>query len=80
MECPFYGSRQMAGRLRREGSVARRHRVCRLMQRMRWQALPPPALYASFSCRWMSLFAASFVPERVTDPVFIDPANERPKG
>lgn len=34
MECPFYGSRQMSRHLRREGVLAGRHRIRRLMRVM----------------------------------------------
>jgi len=34
LECPFYGSRQMARQLRREGVAAGRHRIRRLMRLM----------------------------------------------
>ena len=39
LEHPFYGSRQMAGHLRREGVVAGRHRVRRLMRLMDMEAI-----------------------------------------
>ena len=41
MECPLYGSRQMARHLRHEGMVAGRHRVRRLMRRMGLEAVCP---------------------------------------
>ena len=37
--CPFFGSRQIAVYLRREGAVVRRHRVRRLMARMGLEAI-----------------------------------------
>ena len=39
LEHPFYGSRQMARHLRREGVVAGRHRVRRLMRLMGMEAI-----------------------------------------
>ena len=39
LEPPFYGSRQMARHLRREGVVAGRHRVRRLMRLMGMEAV-----------------------------------------
>ena len=39
LEHPFYGSRQMARHLRREGVVAGRHRVRRLMRLMGMEAV-----------------------------------------
>ncbi len=39
LRCPFYGSRQMARQLRREGVVAGRHRVRRLMRLMDLEAI-----------------------------------------
>jgi putative transposase len=39
LKCPFYGSRQMARQLRREGIVAGRHRVRRLMRLMGLEAI-----------------------------------------
>ncbi len=39
LKCPFYGSRQMARQLRREGVCAGRHRVRRLMRLMGLQAI-----------------------------------------
>ena len=39
LEHPFYGSRQMARHLRREGVVAGRHRVRRLMRLMDMEAI-----------------------------------------
>ena len=39
LKYPFYGSRQMARHLKREGSSAGRHRVRRLMRRMGLQAI-----------------------------------------
>ena len=41
MDFPFYGSRQMARHLRREGTVAGRHRVRRLMRLMGLEAVCP---------------------------------------
>ena len=41
MECPFYGSRRMSMHLRREGVVAGRHRVRRLMRLMGVDAVYP---------------------------------------
>ena len=39
LKCPFYGSRQMARQLRREGILAGRHRVRRLMSLMGLEAI-----------------------------------------
>jgi len=39
LKYPFYGSRQMARQLRREGILAGRHRVCRLMRLMGLEAI-----------------------------------------
>ena len=39
MDCPFYGSRQMSRHLRREGVVAGRHRIRRLMRLMGLEAV-----------------------------------------
>ena len=39
MDCPFYGSRQMSRRLRREGVVAGRHQIRRLMRLMGLEAV-----------------------------------------
>jgi putative transposase len=39
MQCPFYGSRQMARHLRREGISAGRHRIRRLMRLMGLEAI-----------------------------------------
>ena len=41
MECPFYGSRQMARHLRRKGAAAGRHRIRRLMRLMGLEAVCP---------------------------------------
>ncbi len=41
MECPFYGSRRMSMHLRREGVVAGRRRVRRLMRLMGVDAVYP---------------------------------------
>ena len=41
MDCPFYGSRRMSLHLRREGVVAGRHRVRRLMRLMGVDAVHP---------------------------------------
>jgi putative transposase len=39
LKCPFYGSRQMARQLRREGVFAGRHRIRRLMRLMGLEAI-----------------------------------------
>ena len=39
MDCPFHGSRQMSRHLRREGAVAGRHRIRRLMRLMGLEAV-----------------------------------------